>query len=99
MGEQTVRFRPYDGWSFTISGSDQDAGVVGEIKRSGGAYQRDLTLLLRRRLRPDAVVVDGGAHVGVLTVLMAKLCPAGRVYAFEPSPDTQAYLATNLAAN
>ena len=99
MGEQTVRFRPYEGWSFTISGSDQDAGVVGEIERSGGTYQRDLTLLLRRRLRPDAVVIDGGAHIGVLTVLMAKLCPAGRVYAFEPSPDTRANLVANIAAN
>ncbi|HZQ78268.1 MAG TPA: FkbM family methyltransferase [Acidimicrobiia bacterium] len=99
MGEQTVRFQPYEGWSFTITGSDHDVGVVGEIERSGGAYQRDLTLLLRRRLRPDAVVVDGGAHIGVLTLVMAKLCPAGRVYAFEPSEETRSHLVANLAAN
>jgi len=99
MGDQTVRFQPYEGWSFSIRGSDQDAGVVGEIERSGGTYQRDLTLLLRRRLRPDAVVVDGGAHIGVLTLVMAKLCAAGRVYAFEPSPETRAHLLANLAAN
>src|SRR5256885_4379941 len=99
MGDQTVRFQPYEGWSFTIRGSDQDAGVVGEIERSGGTYQRDLTLLLRRRLRPDAVVVDGGAHIGVLTLVMAKLCPAGRVYAFEPSAETRLHLVANLAAN
>jgi len=99
MGEQTVRFQPFDGWSFTISGSDHDAGVVGEIERSGGRYQPDVALLLRRRLRPDAVVVDGGAHIGVLTVLMARLCPGGHVYAFEPSPETRAHLLANLAAN
>ncbi|HZQ76240.1 MAG TPA: FkbM family methyltransferase [Acidimicrobiia bacterium] len=99
MGEQTVRFRPFDGWSFSISGSDQDAGVVGEIERSGGSYQPDLTRLLRRRLRRDDVVIDGGAHIGVLTVLMAKLCPAGHVYAFEPSPATRAHLTANLLRN
>lgn len=99
MGEQTVRFRPYDGYAFTITGSHHDVGVVGEIERSGGRYQHDLALLLRRRLRPEAVVVDGGAHIGVLTVLMARLCAAGRVFAFEPSPDTRRYLDGNLAAN
>jgi FkbM family methyltransferase len=99
MGEQTVRFRPYDDCSFTITGSEHDVGVVGEIERSGGHYQHELALWLRTRLKPKSVVVDGGAHIGVLTVLMARLCPGGRVFAFEPSPDTRTYLEGNLAAN
>ena len=99
MADKTVSFRPFAGQSFTIVGSEHDAGIVGELERSGGLYQRDLAALLRRRLPPDAVVVDGGAHIGVLSVLMARLCPAGHVYAFEPVPENHAHLVRNLEAN
>jgi FkbM family methyltransferase len=90
---------PLDDRSFAITGSEHDAGVVGELERSGGRYQSDLVLLLRRLLASDAVVVDGGAHVGVLSVLMASLAPEGHVYAFEPAPASFAHLVANLAAN
>ena len=99
MADKTVSFRPFPGQSFSIVGSEHDAGIVGELERSGGLYQRDLAALLRRTLPPDAVVVDGGAHIGVLTVLLARLCPAGRVYAFEPVPQNHAHLRRNLDAN
>src|SRR5437899_2138617 len=99
MADKTVPFRPFDGFSFLITGSENDAGVVGELERSHGRYQPDLSLFLRRSLRPDAVAVDGGAHIGVFTVLMAKLCSAGRVYAFEPTPESRAHLEENLDAN
>ena len=99
VADKTVSFRPYPGQSFSIVGSEHDAGIVGELERSGGLYQRELTALLRRRLPPDAVVVDGGAHIGVLTMLLAALCPGGRVYAFEPVPENHAHLQRNLAAN
>ena len=94
-----MAFRPFPGQSFSLRGSDADAGIVGELERSGGLYQRELAALLRRRLRSDAVCVDGGAHIGVISVLLASLCPTGRVYAFEPVPETSAYLEHNLAAN
>jgi FkbM family methyltransferase len=45
------------------------------------------------------VAVDGGAHIGVLTVLLASVCPVGRVYAFEPGPGSRAHLVENVAAN
>ncbi len=99
MADKTVPFRPFGGHSFAITGSEHDSGVVGELERSGGRYQPDLALVLRRLLLPDAVVVDGGAHVGVLSVLMARLCPRGHVYAFEPAPVSFAHLVANLAAN
>jgi FkbM family methyltransferase len=97
--DKTVTFRPFPGKSFSLTGSDADAGVIGELERSGGQYQRDMATLLLRRLVPDAVVVDGGAHIGVLTVLLANLCREGQVHAFEPVPQNEAYLRANLAAN
>ncbi|HLF41491.1 MAG TPA: FkbM family methyltransferase, partial [Acidimicrobiia bacterium] len=99
MADKTVEFRPFPDRTYRITGSEHDAGVVGELDRSGGRYQDDLALLLRRRVPPDGVAVDGGAHVGVLTVLLSGLCQRGRVYAFEPAPETHAYLVRNLEAN
>ncbi len=99
MADKTVAFRPFPGRSFALTGSESDAGIIGELERSGGLYQRELAALLRRRLPPDAVAVDGGAHIGVISVLLASLCPDGHVYAFEPAPETSAHLEHNLAAN
>ncbi|MDX2246042.1 MAG: FkbM family methyltransferase [Bacteroidia bacterium] len=38
-------------------------------------------------LKPDDVVLDIGANIGIMTALMAQKCRTGRVYAFEPVPD------------
>jgi FkbM family methyltransferase len=40
-----------------------------------------------KSLGPEEVVLDIGANIGIMTVLMAKACPEGKVYAFEPVPD------------
>lgn len=97
--ERTVEFRPLPGRSFQVTGAGTDLSVIGEIERSGGFYQADMVALLRRYLRPDSVVIDAGAHVGVITLVAASLCPDGHVYAFEPSPETHGHLVANLAAN
>ena len=99
MADKTVAFRPFPGQQFSLRGSDADAGIIGELERSGGHYQRELAALLRRRLPSAAVCVDGGAHIGVISVLLASLCPVGHVYAFEPAPETSDFLEHNLTAN
>ena len=99
MADKTVSFRPSAGQCFSIVGSEHDAGIVGELERSGGLYQRDLAALLQRRLPSDGVTIDGGAHIGVISILVASLCPDGRVHAFEPIPENHGHLLTNLSAN
>jgi FkbM family methyltransferase len=99
VADKTVAFRPFPEHTFSITGSESDAGVVGELERSGGFYQRDLATLLRGRLPADAVVADVGAHIGVVTVLLAGLCPKGHVYSFEPVAENHAHLTANIAAN
>ncbi len=99
MNDKVVRFNPFGQRSFDIAGDESDVGVIGEVDRSGGRYQREFSIFLKRTLAPDAVVVDGGAHIGVLTVLLASLCPDGHVYAFEPGPASRAHLVANLATN
>jgi FkbM family methyltransferase len=65
-----------------------------------GDYEKVETELVRRTLREGDVVLDLGAHIGYYTTLCAKLVgPAGRVYAFEPAPETFRILSDNLARN
>jgi FkbM family methyltransferase len=99
VSDKAVWFRPFASAAFPITGDERDIGVVGELDRTGGRYQTEFSLFVRRILPRDAVAVDGGAHIGVLTVLLASLCPAGRVYAFEPGHASRRHLAENVEAN
>lgn len=49
------------------------------------------------KLSQNDVVVDIGAHVGIFATYAAKHCKA--VYAYEPSPDSFAYLRYNADSN
>lgn len=49
---------------------------------------------------PGSTVIDGGAHIGLFTVAMARAVgPAGMVLAFEPTPGTRAVLTRTIALN
>lgn len=48
--------------------------------------ERDVLHFISRMPR-DAVVLDIGANVGIMTVLIARHVTAGHVHAFEPVPD------------
>jgi len=53
--------------------------------------------LVRRLLAPGARVVDGGANIGYVTRLLSEwVGAAGRVYSFEPVPETFSLLAHNV---
>jgi len=82
-----------------ITGPAGDRGVIGYLARSGGAYEAGVAAALSRRLPADGVALDVGANIGVLSLLMARLCPDGRVVAFEPAADNLTYLARNVVAN
>ena len=53
-----------------------------EPKDKEGDFNYFLTLL-----KDEDVVLDIGANLGIMTVLMARKCVKGKVYAFEPVPD------------
>jgi FkbM family methyltransferase len=56
--------------------------------------------LLALRTPPGGVAIDGGAHIGYLTVHLARAVGSeGRVYAFEPEAGARAALAGNLERN
>jgi FkbM family methyltransferase len=49
--------------------------------------------------QPDDVVLDIGAHVGIVSIYLAKKFPGIKVYAYEPSKENFARLLRNLSAN
>jgi FkbM family methyltransferase len=53
--------------------------------------------MLRHLVRPGGVVYDCGANLGLYARFLVGTLGAGRVVAFEPSPDNRRFLAANLA--
>lgn len=54
---------------------------------------------IANEIRPDDVVADVGANIGIYTVMMAASATRGRVYAFEPHAANVAALLANVARN
>jgi FkbM family methyltransferase len=69
-----------------------------------GTYEPEQTQAFQEIVRPGHVVYDVGAHYGYYTLLASALAgPAGKVFAFEPSPANiprlQLHLRVNRCAN
>lgn len=65
-----------------------------------GSYSRNIIILLRRLLTPGMVVIDGGANIGEISLVAAKLISRqGRVIAFEPVPAFADQLQRHADAN
>ena len=67
------------------------------VRRS---YDRAQLLAISRLVRPGATILDVGANIGTYSAFFSRLCgPEGRVFAFEPVPDTLRILKETLALN
>ena len=63
-------------------------------------YEPSVLSYLKRSVKPGAVVLEVGAHVGIFTVLLARCVgPSGQVYAFEPARRTRDALEDHLVLN
>src|SRR5207253_534835 len=75
-----------------IAGSVAVEVVAGEI--GYGAYDfSDLAF------QPGDVIIDLGAHVGVVSTFLAKQHPDVTIHAFEPTPPVYTLLVENLHRN
>lgn len=55
---------------------------------------------IRSLLRPGDVFIDGGAHVGMMSIVASRAVgPEGVVHAYEPNPATFANLSRNIELN
>jgi FkbM family methyltransferase len=63
-------------------------------------YDAPVAAFFRARLRPGDVSINVGANLGVYALQFAKwTAPGGRVFAFEPNPDTARVLQTHIHMN
>lgn len=66
----------------------------------GGTYEPGESAAFARLVRPGDTVFDLGAHTGYYSLLAASLVgPRGRVFAFEPRPDSAWYLRQHARLN
>lgn len=77
----------------TIAFPDADEFMVGELQ-ADGTYQADHLAAALKHVTNFTCAIDGGAHVGVWTRIMANRFQ--RVIAVEPSPDTFEALSWNI---
>jgi FkbM family methyltransferase len=74
--------------------------AVGHTIARTGAYEPDVTAVLRRRLGPGQTFVDVGANVGWFSLLAASIVgPRGTVVAVEPNPRNVALLEASARDN
>lgn len=76
------------------------ADWLGQHIFATGEYEPSTTALIQSLLKPGNVFVDVGANAGYFSLLAAKtIGKHGRVYAFEPAPETYKELVNNIHLN
>jgi len=71
---------------FCLFVSSDDLAVGHHVP--GGAYEPEIAAVFSRYVKPGMSVVDIGANIGYLTMLLASLVgPSGLVVAVEPNPE------------
>ena len=70
------------------------------LLRDNRVWERDVEEVVQAYLKPDDVVLDIGAQVGMLTSQVShKVGPLGSVLSFEPDPENYAVLSSLVARN
>lgn len=70
-----------------------DKNVVYEI------FLRNDYLINGIQVRDSDTILDVGANIGIFSILVAGMCPNGRIYAIEPIPDNCEILRRNIKLN
>ena len=94
FGNKSIKFGER---SYRIEG-DLDDPYFQNLERVAIA-QAPLEGWIRANLPRDAVVIDAGGNIGITTLLLCTLLPAGYVHVFEALPSNALHLRRNIAAN
>jgi FkbM family methyltransferase len=84
------------GEEFTMYGED----TIGQKITTDGIYEPEIARLLEHFLKPGMTFFDIGAHVGIFSLLAARLVGVGgQVHSFEADPWTFSLLKRNVERN
>jgi FkbM family methyltransferase len=64
-----------------------------------GHYEPQEMEMLGHLVKNGDVILDIGAHIGFTSLFLSKAFPQSQIYAFEPIPDTYAFLLKNIQYN
>jgi len=84
-----------DGQVFFFSTPSRYPGLEEAVRRMADDYYLTRTAIFRE----GDTIVDIGAHVGVITIYLAKRYPFVRIYAIEPDAHNYACLTRNIELN
>lgn len=85
-----------------MSNTELRFNVYSRVERkrvAGYGHEKAVLEQFLAALRPKDVVYDIGASVGLYTVTAAARIPQGKLYSFEPDPDTRNRLLENISLN
>jgi FkbM family methyltransferase len=91
-----------EGERFILHFRDKDEGDLGIVKclLRGDLYEPEVVTALKNTLKPDDVVIDGGAHIGYISLAASRfLGNQGKIFSFEPFEPSFRLLSLNIAAN
>lgn len=88
-----IIYKLKSGVKYIIRSGKADRWIFNEV------VLRKVYLPKELKLTPDSIILDIGAHLGTFTVLAAKMCPNGKIYAFEPNPENFTILTKNIKLN
>jgi FkbM family methyltransferase len=84
---------------FSLFASKDDLAIGQHVLR-GGSYEPGIAAIFDRYVKPGMSVVDIGANIGCLTMLLASLVgPSGLVVAVEPNPENVKLLEASRRVN
>ena len=72
---------------------------VGKTLKEEGRWESELLDFLEPFIKPDFVIIDGGANIGTHTVFFAKKANEGQIISFEVIPDYYQVLLKNVILN
>jgi FkbM family methyltransferase len=77
----------------------QDIGVESSLYNTG-TYEKGTLRIIKKNLKEGDVFVDVGANIGLMSVFTSHIVKtSGKVYAFEPHPETRQILQKNIEIN
>lgn len=88
----------YDGIPFQFMTHEGDK-IIGQELRAGRVFESNNLSYLRSIIQPESHILDAGANIGAISIILAKLEPASTIYCFEPDPINYSLLNINIVLN